>query len=492
MVRDIRIPQLLLSRRQLLNTWCAGFGGLALNALLADQARGAAPRAPELPAKSPPAVAGPLAPRTPHFTPKAKRVIFLFMHGGPSHVDTFDPKPQLQKDHGKPLPFESTRVKFAKRGNLMKSPWDFKHYGQNGLPVSELFPAVAGCVDDICMIHSLCDTNVAHGGATMMMHTGSESLVRPSLGAWLSYGLGTENQNLPAYITICPTSLHGGVNNWGAAFLPSIYQGVPYGQPGYPNSPVKNARFEYMTNARFGNSEQLLQLELLRSLNGEHLETVGPNSDLDARIQSFELAFRMQTAAPEATDMSRESVATRKLYGLDDPTTEDFGQQCLLARRFAERGVRFIQCTHSRSNPEQWDQHRGLKEGHERNAAEIDRPVAGLLKDLKSRGMLDETLVLWGGEFGRTPTSEGKDGRDHHPNGFTMWMAGGGVKGGYRHGETDEYGYYAVRDKVPVHDLHATILYLLGLYHEKLTFKHDGREFRLTDVYGNVAHDIIA
>ncbi|WP_145263686.1 DUF1501 domain-containing protein [Planctomycetes bacterium Pan216] len=469
------------SRRRMLQLGSVGFGGLALSALLADEAR-----AETLATKE----EGPLAARTPHFAPRAKRVIFLFMKGGPSHVDTFDPKPMLDRDDGKPLPFDKPRVTFAQTGNLMKSPWKFKQRGESGLPVSELFPHVAECADDLCVINSLHGTNPAHGGAALKLHTGSDTFVRPSMGSWVSYGLGTENQNLPSFITICPTLAHGGVNNWSSAFLPAPHQGTPIGNASIPS---KQAVVHHIQNGRLSRAEQRLQLDLLAEMN----QTRPPSpieQQLEGRIASFELAFRMQTSMPEIQDLSRESDVVQSLYGLDDPITADFGRQCLMARRFAERGVRFIQVTHSDTKV-QWDQHGSLVEGHTKNAKEVDKPIAGLLKDLKARGLLDDTLVLWGGEFGRTPTiqgaTKGKEGRDHNPEGFTMWLAGGGVKGGMRYGETDEYGYYAVRDKVHIHDLHATMLHLLGLEHTKLTYRHNGRDFRLTDVHGRVVEDIM-
>ncbi len=476
-----------VSRRNLLQSWCVGFGGLALSHLL----DGAGPVRAEL--------KGPLAPRDPHFAPRAKRVIFLFMHGGPSHVDLFDPKPMLQKHDGKQPSFPRTRVTFAKRGNLLASPWKFRPTGKSGIPMSELWQHLPDVADELCMMHSLCDQNVAHGGACMKLSTGSDSLLRPSMGSWVSYGLGTENQNLPSFITLCPTSLHGGVDNFGTAFLPSIHQGVPLGTPGYPNSLIKNARFEYLENSFRGRVGQRRQLDFLRRMNTRYLKLTGPSSDLEARIASFEMAFRMQQAAPDAVDLSDESAATRALYGMDEDATRNFGQMCLLARRFAERDVRFIQVSHAHSLPfnnEQWDQHSHIKRGHEINVRQIDKPIAGLIKDLRQRGLLEDTLVLWGGEFGRTPTAQqGKRetiGRDHHPDGFTMWMAGGGVKGGYRYGKTDEFGYYAVEDRMTIHDLHATLLHTLGLDHEKLTYQYAGREFRLTDVHGQVATDLFA
>ena len=466
------------SRRNQLKACCAGFGSLALYSLLAEEAR-AATSGIRRDAMS-----------LPHFPAKAKRVIFMFMKGGPSHMDTFDYKPQLQKDDGKPLPFEKPRVQFAPTGDLLGSPWKFKQYGESGISISELFPHVAECVDDLCIINSMHGSNPAHGGASMKLHTGSDVFVRPSMGSWITYGLGTENENLPGFITICPTLAHGGTQNWGSAFLPANFAGTPLGNASLSS---EQARVKYVKNARLSLEAQRMQLNLIQKLNQEFLETTGPDSTLDARIESFELAFRMQTEMPDALDLTQETAKTHQQYGIDQETTADFGRQCLMARRFVERGVRFVQVTHSNTEV-QWDQHGSLKKGHEQNAAEVDKPIAGLLRDLKARGLLDETLVVWGGEFGRTPTCQGetRDGRDHNPEGFTMWMAGAGVKTGIRYGATDEYGYYAVENKVHLHDLHATILHLMGLDHLRLTYRHAGRDFRLTDVAGEVVHGIIA
>ncbi len=465
------------SRRQMLKNAAVGFGNLAFASLLADEARSADARN-----------ANPLAAKAPHHPPRAKRVIFLFMKGGPSHIDTFDPKPALQRDDGKPLPFAKPRVTFAPTGNLLASPWKFQKYGESGIEVSELFPHVAQCVDDLCILNSCHGTNPAHGGALLKLHTGSDNFVRPSMGSWVTYGLGTENENLPGFVTICPTLAHGGVNNWGAAFLPAPFQGTPIGNASVPS---REAKVRHITRQQPSTRLQRMQLDLLAQMNRDHLQEDGPNQELEGRIQSFELAFRMQTAMPDIQDIGDETAETLRLYGVDDPVTENFGRQCLLARRFAERGVRFVQVTHSDAFV-QWDQHGDLKKGHEKNAKEVDKPIAGLLQDLKRRGLLQDTLVLWGGEFGRTPTAQGKDGRDHNPEGFTMWMAGGGVKAGFRYGATDEYGYYALQDKVHIHDLHATLLHLLGLNHERLTYRYAGRDFRLTDVAGRVAEGILA
>ncbi|HZT30289.1 MAG TPA: DUF1501 domain-containing protein [Bryobacteraceae bacterium] len=466
------IPE--ISRRALLRNTACGFGTLGLMGLLSD-VQAAEP-------------ANPMAPKKPHFEPRAKRVIFLFMHGGPSSVDTFDPKPRLEKDNGKPLPFKRP-LTFAEgqMGGLMKSPWQFKRYGESGLPVSDLFPHVGSCVDDICMLHSVVGDSVAHGGASLQLHTGSNTFTRPSMGSWIVYGLGSENQNLPGFITIKPSLAHGGAKNWSSAFLPAAYQGTALGNAGIKARDLVEP-IENLVNRDLTPELQRYELDQLQKINRRHAFSREYDPELEGRIQAFELAFRMQTVAPEALDVSKESAATKKLYGLDREETFDFGWQCLLARRFAERGVRFIQCSHSYK----WDQHSDLYRLHTKNAREVDIPISGLLKDLKARGLLKDTLVLWGAEFGRTPVAQGADGRDHNPYGYTMWLAGGGMKGGFAYGATDEFGYYAVEDRMHLHDLHATILYLLGLEHTKLTYFYGGRNFRLTDVAGNVAHKILA
>ena len=463
------------NRREALKQSAVGFGSIALAGLLADQSKAA--------------VIDPLAAKPPHFTPKAKRMIFLFMKGGPSHVDTFEQKTMLDRDHGKPFPYDKPKVQFAPTGNLLKSPWKFSPHGQCGHMVSELFPNVARHVDDICFLHGLHGTNAAHGGALLKLHTGSDNFVRPSIGSWVTYGLGSENSSLPGFVTICPTLAHGGVTNWGSAFLPAAYQGTPLGNASVSS---KNARVAFINNDKVSSQLQQLQLNALQKSNREFMDTTGPDQALEGRIASFELAFRMQNEMPKAEDLSQESEATRALYGLNDPITENFGRQCLMARRFLERGVRYVQVSHSDAFV-QWDQHGDLKKGHTKNALEVDRPIAALLYDLKQRGLLEDTLVWWGGEFGRTPTAQGSgDGRDHNPEGFTMWLAGGGVKGGYSHGATDDYGFFAEKGKVHIHDMHATILHLMGLDHERLTFKHAGRDFRLTDVHGRVVDEVIA
>jgi len=457
------------SRREALKQMGAGFGWLALTSLLAEEA----------------GASGPLALREPHFAPRAKRVIMLFMFGGPSHIDTFDPKPILNRDSGKPLPFAKPRIiSFPRRGgDLIGSPFEFKRHGQSGAEVSELFPHVAGIVDDLAIVRSMHCTNPRHGGAVLEWHTGSDTFIRPAMGSWLTYGLGSENQNLPGYITICQALAEGGANNFGSAFLPAAHQGTPLG---YGNVKANEARFPFIGD---GNRTRLqrLELEMLSDVSRRQLARTGSDPELEDRIATFELAFRMQTEAPEVQNISSESAATKAMYGLDDQVTEDFGRQCLMARRFSESGVRFVQC-----NSNGWDHHFDLKNSLTEMCAQVDKPIAGLVKDLKARGLLDETLVIWGGEFGRTPTAENADGRDHNPHGFTMWLAGGGIKPGITYGRTDEYGYYGVENKVHFHDLHATILHLLGLDHTKLTFRHAGRDYRLTDVHGEIVRDLLA
>ena len=480
-VRRHALPNQEISRRALLRQTACGFGSVGLAALLASES---------LQSASPPK--GPLAPKQTHFAPRAKRVIFLFMHGGPSHVDTFDPKPRLSRDNGKPVPFErSLTFNEENAGGLMKSPWAFKKYGQSGIEVSDLFPHVGSRVDDLCMIRSMVGEGVDHGAAMLQLFTGTFSFTRPSMGAWALYGLGTENQSLPGFITIKPTLWQGGAKLFSSNFLPGAYQGTPIGFSFMKVDDILGEPIEHLRYKGLTTDEQRFELELLEKMNRRHALERKHDANLEARIQSFELAFRMQMEAPEALDVGKESEATKKLYGLDEEITRDFGWQCLLARRFVERGVRFVQCSHS-GVEEKWDQHTELVRMHSKRAKEVDKPIAGLLKDLKTRGLLDDTLVVWGGEFGRTPFAESNDGRDHNPYGYTMWMAGGGVKPGFVYGATDEFGYHAVEDRMHIHDLHATILHLLGLDHTKLTYHYGGRDHRLTDVHGNVAHGIIA
>jgi hypothetical protein len=473
------IPDQPMSRRAWLRAAACGFGGLSLSAMLAQESLALGTEKTD----------NPLAVRAPHFEAKAKRVIFLFMHGGPSSIDTFDPKERLNRDHGKPLPMKRPLAFNDKPpGPLMKSPWEFRQTGESGIPVSDLFPHVRTCVDDLCIVRSMVGEGVDHGAALLQTFTGTSTFIRPSMGAWSVYGLGTENQNLPGFITIKPALAHGGAKNWSAAFLPGAYQGTAIGHAGMKIEDIQGEPIEYLLNKHLSPEQQRYELDMLQNINRRHKSLRQQDPQLEARIQGFELAFRMQSQAPEAFRVEQESDVTQKLYGLDNPVTRDFGWQCLLARRLAERGVRYIQCTHSYK----WDQHSQLYDGHTKNAQEVDKPIAGLLKDLKSRGLLKDTLVIWAGEFGRTPVSESGDGRDHNPYGYSIWMAGGGVKPGFIYGATDDIGYHAVEDRMHIHDFHATVLHLLGLDHEKLTYQYSGRNFRLTDVAGVVAKKIIA
>ena len=464
---------LRLNRRELLRRSGGGFGALALAALMADDSvSGADLKAAESDV--------PTMVKRPHFAARAKRVIFLFMPGGPSQVDTFDPKPQLTKDDGKPSP----KLYIGQQRNLLASLWKFQQYGQSGLDVSELFPHTAKRVDDLCVIRSMVTDDPNHPGGCLLMHTGERVSSRPSLGAWVTYGLGTENRNLPGFVAVGPGPIIEGARQYGSSFLPAAYQGTFVSNA---DQPLKNLA------GTVSKEQQRRELNALNRLNELHRNGRGDDSRLNARIDSFELAYRMQSTAPEAFSLAGETEETGKLYGLDQPATETFGKQCLLARRLVERGVRFVQLYHTTGGFQPWDQHSDLKAGHEKNALATDLPIAGLLHDLKQRGLLEDTLVIWGGEFGRTPAREGTaNGRDHHPFGFTMWLAGGGVKGGIAHGATDEYGWDAIEKPVHVHDLHATILHLLGLDHELLTYRFAGRDFRLTDVYGNVVKEILA
>jgi hypothetical protein len=450
-----------------------GFGLVALVDLLArENAATGADRGAE-----------PFAGRAPHFAPRAKRVIFLYMPGGPSHVDLFDPKPRLAEENGKPLPFEKPKLERTKTGNLLASPWKFQKQGESGIDVSELLPHTSTCIDDICVIRSMHADNINHTGAALQMCTGEQAFSRPSLGSWLTYGLGTETQDLPGFVVVCPAAVFQGAQLWASSFLPSAFQGTLVRDL---KNPIAN-----LEDPSGKPDRQRAKLDALRQLNELHRQDREIESQLDARIASFELAFRMQRQAPEAFDISRESEATHSLYGTDQPATEMFGKQCLLARRLVERGVRFVHLFDAPEN-NAWDHHTGIKDRLPQRCQAVDRPIAALLTDLKSRGLLDDTLILWGGEFGRTPTAEGDNGREHHPFGFTMWMAGGGIRGGLVHGATDEFGWHAVSDKVHVHDLHATILHLMGFDHERLTFHFSGRDYRLTDVHGRIVREILA
>ena len=461
-----------LSRRELLAHVGCGFGALALHGLLAGEAQAVHERGLE-----------PYAGRSPHYASRAKRVIFLYMPGGPSHVDLLDPKPRLAVDNGKPLPFEKPKLERTRTGNLLASPWKFTRHGASGIEVSELLPGLASRIDDVCVIRSMVADNINHTGAALQMCTGEQAFSRPSLGSWLTYGLGTENQNLPGFVVVSPAAVFQGAQLWASSFLPSAFQGTLVRDL---KNPIANLGDPAMLL-----DHQRSKLDALSRLNEIHQRHRAVNSQLEARIASFELAFRMQREAPVAFDISRESEATQKMYGTDKAETEMFGKQCLLARRLVERGVRFVQLFDAPAN-NAWDQHGGLRENLPNRCRAVDQPIAALLTDLKSRGLLDDTLVLWGGEFGRTPTGEGDNGREHHPFGFTMWMAGGGIRGGMTYGATDEFGWHSVQDKVHVHDLHATILHLMGFDHERLTYRYGGRDYRLTDVHGHVVEGILS
>ena len=462
-----------LSRREMLARAGGGFGLLALQDLLSSEAVAAAPDRS----------AHPFAVQAPHYTPRAKRCIFLYMPGGPSQIDLFDPKPRVSAKNGEPLPFEKPKLERTKTGNLLASPWKFSRHGQSGIEVSELLPQLATRIDDLCVIRSMVADNINHSGAALQMNTGEQAFSRPCMGSWLLYGLGTENQNLPAFVVVSPAAVFQGAQLWASSFLPSAYQGTLVRDL---ENPIANLRVPSDDFVRQRN-----KLDALRELNQIHKRGRVIQNELDARIATFELAFRMQQEAPAAFDLARESKATHKAYGTDDPTTEMFGRQCLLARRLVERGVRYVQLFDAPVN-NAWDHHSGLKGRLPHRCAAVDRPMAALISDLKARGLLEDTLVLWGGEFGRTPTAEGTNGREHHPFGFTMWLAGGGIQGGQVHGATDEYGWHATRDKVHVHDLHATILHLMGLDHTRLTYHYSGRDYRLTDVFGRIVENILA
>lgn len=463
-----------VSRREYLSRMGTGFGTLGLASLLAlSESRNSAAWGASAAAGSP------LAPRPSHFAPRAKRVIFLFMNGGPSHIDTFDPKPALTKYAGQ-QPEELTKDYPRSIGKLFPSPFRFGQYGQNGVAVSELYPHVAGVIDDICVIRSMHTDIPNHEPGLLIMNSGHSQPTRPSLGSWLTYGLGTENQNLPGYVVLCPGKPVVGPQLWGNSFLPGIFQGCHINNSKLDPQSV----IQHVHNTHLPPAQQRRQLDLLQELNGIHREDRPEDAQLEARIQSYEMAFRLQFAAQEVFDLNQESQSIRSLYG-----SGQFADGCLVARRLVERGVRMVQLYYGGGQP--WDDHGDIM-NHLKHAQQSDQAIAALIRDLKSRGMLDETLIVWGGEFGRTPWSQGAKGRDHHSRGFTMWLAGGGVKGGLAYGATDQFGNAAVEHPVHVHDLHATILHLLGLDHERLTYRYSGRDFRLTDVHGHVVKDILA
>lgn len=456
-----------LSRRQMLFRAANGFGLAAFAGLLQEKAFGAEPN--------------PLTPKKSHHSAKAKSVIFLFMDGGPSQMDTFDPKPRLDREHGQPIKTKVEPTQFNNIGAVLKSPWKFKKYGQSGIPVSDLFPNIATCVDDMAIVRSMVANFSEHTNANYFMHSGHGQQGRPSMGSWVTYGLGSECQDLPGFIVLGSGMVPpGGMDCFSNGFLPASYQGSMFAKG---KTPVADLEPRETTPER-----QKAKLNLMKRLD----EAAGTrDSGIEAAIANYELAFKMQSAVPAMADFTKETKETLAMYGIDQPKTDTFGRQCLMARRMVERGVRFIELLCPNLGHDRWDQHANLQKGHEDNANAVDLPIAGLLKDLKRKGMLDSTLVIWGGEFGRTPMAQGSNGRDHNPFGFTMWLAGGGVKGGVIHGETDEYGYHAIKDKVQVHDLHATMLHLLGLDHKKTTYRFGGRDMRLTDVHGELITGIL-
>jgi uncharacterized protein DUF1501 len=473
---------LLMTRRDVLRRATLGFGALALTDMLTRSSLA-----------STGSVTNPLAARAAHFAPRAKRVIYIFLDGGLSQVDSYDYKPRLQTDDGKPLPASIAKPKFsfAPTGHVLASPFGWKQYGRNAIWASDLFPEVNKHIDELCFVKSLHHDNEDHFTAKNMIATGSGREARPAIGSWVAYGLGTENANLPAFVEIMP----GAPKSTPSAFLPALYGGSAIGRTD-PNSPVRS--WDNLLTAK--DKSRRRQLDLIQAMNAERLARSSPaDRAIEAEIQNMELAFRMQTEAPELLGIKGETDATLAMYGVGEDRTDDFGRACLMARRFAERGVRYITLLHStRDFGNLWDQHKDLYEGHRNNAEAVDLPIAGLLTDLKARGLLDDTLVMCGSEFGRTPVFEYQDGnegrlrngRDHNPHGFTMWFAGAGVKSGLSYGATDDYGFYAVENKVSVHDLHATILHAMGLDHERLTYRHGGRDHRLTDVYGRVVNEI--
>ena len=455
-------PKRLWSRRELLMAAGGGIPGLAL--------------------------ANMLAPKQPHFPAKAKSVISIFCYGGVSHMDTFDPKPMLKQRAGETIPGKKVVPSQGNPGGLMPALWEFKKYGQSGMDVSSLFPHVAQKVDDIAFIRSMYCTSNDHGPALFQMNTGFIQAGYPSMGSWLTYGLGSENQNLPGFVVFTDPrgGPIGGAPNWGNGFMPAAYQGTPFRPTGNPIVDLRPPKD--MTDAR-----QRRWLDFVARMNQDHIERNPFDTELSARIESYELAYRMQTSATEAVDVDSETAATKKLYGIDEQRTEYFGRQALMARRLVERGVRFVQLYSGGGNfGDSWDAHWDLKENHDQHCGETDKPIAGLMTDLKSRGLLDSTLIIWHGEFGRLPISQRMSGRDHNPYGFTVWMAGGGIRGGTCVGATDEFGLEAVEDRKSVHDLHATMLHLLGFDHTRLTYPHNGRNMRLTDVEGEVIRKIVA
>ena len=464
-----------LSRREALLRAGSGFGIVALNSLLNQEILAYSPSTGAIP----------------QFAAKAKRIIWLFMGGGVSHVDTFDPKPLLQKHHRKKIPIKLPSHLRDGSNKVLASPFKFQQYGQSGLPISELFPHMARHADKFCVLRSMHCDSIDHTGATLQTFCGAVSLPRPGIGNWLLYGLGTENNNLPGYVVMGPDQ-QSGTATYSPRFLPTWTSGTRVNWGYRPDMNAENAIPNLKNAGNLTAAEQQTQLALLKKLNGAYAADRVQTDPLSARTQSYELAFRMQAAAPEAFDITGETEVTKKMYGLGDSHSQSFGYRCLLARRLAERGVRFIQVQCGKGDGLDWDQHGELEKGHRKNAAATDKPVGALLSDLEARGLLNDTLVIWGGEFGRTPTSQGTDGREHHPHGYSLCLAGAGVRPGFAYGATDDFGWYATEKKMHIHDFHATLLHLMGIDHEKLTLRYSGRDFRLTDVHGEIAHEIIS
>lgn len=463
----------LYSRRDFLSRWGVGFGSVALSAMLhSDSALAVNGRAIE----------------KLHHAPRAKRVIFLYMDGGPSQMDTFDPKPMLEKYHGKPFPTKMEPTQFDNVGNTMASPWKFAQHGESGLWVSELFPNIAKQADKLCVVRSMTSQFSEHTAANYFLHTGLGIVGRPSMGAWVVYGLGSESEELPGFVVINGgLTPPGGLDNFASGFLPAAYQGSTFSPTG---SPIANLTDSFANDVQRLNAKR----DLLRQLDAGFLQATAQADPVDSAINNYQLAYRMQQSVPEASNLDAESEATRSMYGVDhsNKPTSIFARECLLARRLIERGVRFVELTCPNVGHDRWDQHNNLKKGHEQNAMAVDQPIAALLQDLSDRGLLSDTLVVWAGEFGRTPFAQGANGRDHNPYAFTLWMAGGGVRSGTTYGETDEFGYKVVDKAAEMYDLHATILHLLGIDHERLTFRFGGRDHRLTDVHGHVMQEIVS
>lgn len=461
------------TRRDALRLGATGFGSVALASLLNET------RAADL-------KQDPLAPQKTHFPPKARSVIFLYMDGGVSQVDSFDPKPRLTKEDGQPFPMEKEPTQFNNNGNTLGSRWKYKNYGECGTPVSDLFPHIAQHVDDMTVVRSMVSDFPEHTNANYFLHTGHGQQGRPGMGAWFGYGLGTECRDLPHYVILNGGLIPpGGLDNFGSGFLPASYQGSVFANSDPPVADIKRKEAT--------RKQQRRKLDLIRRLDQRALERFDQADAVESAIANYELAARMQMAVPELVDLSRETKQTHQAYGMDADfaNTRSYGRQCLMARRLVERGVRFIQLTCPGGNGDRWDQHNNLIDGHNKNARSVDQPIAALLGDLKERGLLDSTLVVWSGEFGRTPFAQGKNGRDHNPFGFSLWMAGGGVKGGITYGSTDELGYKAVENRVEIYDLHATMFHLFGMDHERVTYRFSGRDMRLTDVHGHVLQDIL-